>query len=1704
MSTSVDPSITYANVTVFSYPAFSVDTKLRIFYTTDYQTVGVPLSSYTFSDEIITLTVNPLPIVNNVSLGQSILCQNSNTLASNYTPSGVWSSDDLTVATINSSSGAIAAIGAGIAIISYTVTDNNNCVSIKTAALTVNPTPIINSYNDAVCSGQQYSVIPNGSVPSGTTFAWLTPTTNAQNLGDLTGMAPSGTSTQTTVNALLTNNTNTILSATYSITATKGACSSAFNLTLSVTPKPLIIDRNYQACSGAGFTDPVSNGNGNIVPAGITYYWSSPTVPAGITNQAASGTPTPTVFGANLINSTNGTLSVTYTISTYYAGCQGTTYTETVYVNPTPNIFAKAAAICSNTNFTIPINNGTDIVPVSTTYTWNAPVVNGISGTQAGTNTSTVTGILSNTTISTISVQYILTPTSGTPTIGYCSGSPFNVVVTVYPVPVIANVPAISTSSSVQFNYPIGQAGDKIPVGTTYFWGAPAAPVGLTGGVASATQTQTSLNGTLINPTGSALDAIYTIVPSFNNCQGNSFTLTVRVYPRPIIGSKTATICSGQSFGPIPLTDGVNGDVIPGGTTYSWSAPVVTGITGTVSATAVGTISGTISNNTNNPITVIYVVTPYANPQAGDPFNVVVVVNPLPVASILITENSGLNANDQIICNDVNAKFAALPVVGSLTDYNYTWAVPLGAIAPGNVVSFSSNIAGSYGLNLVNISTGCTSAVQTTTSLTVNPVPTVGGIVGANNVCVNSTITLSTSNVSGGSGTYSYYYWYDNNSLVAPFTSPSVNVTGVNAGDGLITYKVQDNLGCYSAMSSIFTLHVNALPLAPTANSINQPYDGLSHTGAAIVTNPLSEQIDWWLNNTGLATSVAPTATNVGPTITKYATARNTTTGCVSARRTTVSVTITSKTLTITATDFTKTYDRIAYTGGNGVTYNGFANGENESVLSGTLTYGGTAQNAINAGTYTIVPTGLSSGNYSIRMIPGKLVVNAKALTISGATVQNKIYDATDIANMDAGTLNGVIVGDIANVTLNRIAKFSSKNVGSNLVITSLSTISGTAASNYVLDPTINVKASITEKYIDAIDIVTSDKVYDATTTANVTGGSFKVAIPPGTGSNNDNTPYTIDKIQLKPSGYFASKDVGANINIVSTSIITGADSSNYILNSPTLSSRNITPKALSMTGLTVTNSKIYDGTTNAVVSGTPLLLKGEAIGTGTVNDGLPYNDDVVSITGSPIGTYNNKDVLTGNTVSFSGLSLTGANANNYSLTFQSNATSSILAKNLTMFGLSVPASKIYDGTTSSVVYGKAQLKSTEAPNSGDVLDGKPYTGDDVSITGTPIGNYNSKNVTTAIYVQYSGLSISGTEASNYNLIIQANDSSKIAPLNINVVANKQSKIYGEVDPAFTYLIDPIIVGDSVTGVLGRVAGENVGLYQINIGSLTMGENYTITYTKNDLSILPAAIVVKPSPIIRTYGDAPLPNSFTTSNFQATGLVNGESIDLITVHLPTSVGSGNAFKDTVGTYLNAVRVDNPYSSTFNLSNYQFSFLPTNIVVEKYEIYISADDKQKRMSQADPPLTYLISRPLVDGDSLSGSLTRVPGEEVGYYSILQGTLKTNNNYSVIYIPGTLEIQTIERILVVPNAFTPNNDGLNDILKIIYNSTIVSINYFKIFNRTGGQIFETRNISEGWNGKINGLDAPADAYFWIVEYNTWDNKIYKTKGSFLLLK
>jgi gliding motility-associated-like protein len=70
------------------------------------------------------------------------------------------------------------------------------------------------------------------------------------------------------------------------------------------------------------------------------------------------------------------------------------------------------------------------------------------------------------------------------------------------------------------------------------------------------------------------------------------------------------------------------------------------------------------------------------------------------------------------------------------------------------------------------------------------------------------------------------------------------------------------------------------------------------------------------------------------------------------------------------------------------------------------------------------------------------------------------------------------------------------------------------------------------------------------------------------------------------------------------------------------------------------------------------------------------------------------------------------------------------------------------------------------------------------------------------------------------------------------------------------------------------------------------------------------------------------------------------------------------------------------------------------------------------------------------------------------------------------------------IYVPRAFSPNNDGTNDLLKPILVG-IQTFHYFTVYNRWGNIIFTTTDPNQGWDGTFKGVPQPVETYLWIAE-------------------
>jgi large repetitive protein len=290
-----------------------------------------------------------------------------------------------------------------------------------------------------------------------------------------------------------------------------------------------------------------------------------------------------------------------------------------------------------------------------------------------------------------------------------------------------------------------------------------------------------------------------------------------------------------------------------------------------------------------------------------------------------------------------------------------------------------------------------------------------------------------------------------------------------------------------------------------------------------------------------------------------------------------------------------------------------------------------------------------------------------------------------------------------------------------------------------------------------------------------------------------------------------------------------------------------------------------------------------------------------------------------------------------------------------------------------SKVYGQLDPALTYQITAGALVSGDSLTGALTREAGETVGVYA---------IQQGSLTAGGNYAVTF---VGANLT--IAQAALTVTADAKSKVYGQLDPALTYQITAgaLVSGDSLTGALTREAGETVGVYAIQQGSLTAGGNYAVTFVGANLTIAQAGLTVTADAKSKVYGQL---DPALTYQITAGALVSGDSL---TGALTREAG------ETVGVY------GIQQGSLTAGGNYAVTFVGANLTIAQAALTVTADAKSKVYGQLDPALTYQITAgALVSGDSLTGALTREAGENVGVYAILQGTLTAGSNYTVTYV------------------------------------------------------------------------------------------------------
>lgn len=516
------------------------------------------------------------------------------------------------------------------------VNDRMGCTSFHSYTVSQPALAALTSAGIAtICSGGSVSIPFTSNINS--TYTWIAGN-NPNTTGESTTIQTTGTLSNTIINS-----TSSVETVTYTVTPTAvtGSCvGTPQTVTVTVNPLPTMTSASSSTiCSGGSVSIPLTSS------VASTYTWiASDNV--NITGESTTAQTTGTLSNV-LTNTSSVVQTVTYIVTpTSIVGtCGGTPQTITVTVNPTPTMTnASSATICGGSMVSIPL--GSDI---SATYTWIAADNANTTGESTSSQTTgIINDVLLNTTTSTQTVTYAVTPISS---LGTCTGAVQTIQVTVNPLPTITNASSETLCSGTTLAIPLTSN-----IGASYTWLA-TDNLNVTG-ESTTTQATGTLGNVLTNTSTMVQTVTYTVTPTSIGglCAGGQQVVTVTVNPVPVMTStNTSTICSGNSAN-VSLTSSVS-------STYSWIASDNVNTTGeTTTAQATGIINDMLTNTATTAQTVLYTVTPTSiiGSCLGLSQTVNVLVNPLPVVN-----SSGLAA---IYCFNAPAQnLSGTPVGGTFS-----------------------------------------------------------------------------------------------------------------------------------------------------------------------------------------------------------------------------------------------------------------------------------------------------------------------------------------------------------------------------------------------------------------------------------------------------------------------------------------------------------------------------------------------------------------------------------------------------------------------------------------------------------------------------------------------------------------------------------------------------------------------------------------------------------------------------------------------------------------------------------------------------------------------------------------------------------------------------------------------------------------------------------------------------------------------------
>jgi len=550
--------------------------------------------------------------------------------------------------------------------------------------------------------------------------------------------------------------------------------------------------------------------------------------------------------------------------------------------------------------------------------------------------------------------------------------------------------------------------------------------------------------------------------------------------------------------------------------------------------------------------------------------------------------------------------------------------------------------------------------------------------------------TNAINNTGEGSGAISYA---SDDTSIADVNSSSGQVTIQKAGTVTITAtKAQD--ATYTQATAKYTLTIAvASPGAP-----NPPRGGNIGQSSVILLAPTGVDLSLFtleyarndinsVPSTGWQDSL--TFSGLASDATYWFFARykfvaekhNASSASTGLSQTTTTTTLLQDTIAFTNSSMTKSYGDTAFTNtlGNAGLGSGAVSYESSDMSVATVNSSGliTILKANPAFPITITARKASDGTYAAAATSFTLTVSRKNVTITGLTVQSKVYNGDAIATINPGTgsISGRVGSDDVTITYGN-ANFNNKNAGTGKTVTFGNfSLGGSLSGNYNLQsqPANLTTGVITALQVSITGLTANNRAYDGTDIATINAGSATIVgrISP-------------DAVTINPgTGAFNDKNVANNKTVAISGVtLGGTDAPNYQLTSFTTSAlANITAKSITLTvgtplailsPIPVNRSTTFTVHSDGIVTGDTVTVN---LASNSQGLSVSNNTGVSNVTSKTVTlTYDGTTVVTITAAISLALSISGNS--NYTLTGDNNVGVFVRDGNTNATGRRIPVNQ--------------------------------------------------------------------------------------------------------------------------------------------------------------------------------------------------------------------------------------------------------------------------------------------------------------------------------------------------------------------------------------------------------------------------------------------